>query len=328
MNRSLFLLLLIIVVIRFPLIAQYPPAAGQAGSTAIHADSSCIVDWAIHCELTTGFVNISDTNFIAGSSNSASYGTGVDAIGKSDNMVVSLGDKGEAVLTFQHPITNGPGFDFVVFENALNDEFLELAFVEVSSNGTDFFRFPAFSLTQTDTQTGSFGTTEATKIHNLAGKYRVMYGTPFDLDDIEDNPLLNKNHITHVKVIDVCGSINPLYASFDFLGNIINDPFPTPFESSGFDLDAVGVIHNTQTSLTYNTPLTVNLYPNPSDEYICVNLPSQANFEIEIYNAQGILLKKGNIDNCFTINEIPSGLYFTRIISSENLVYRATFYKL
>jgi len=328
MNKTLYASLLFVFAINSYLFAQYPPAAGQAGTTAIHADSSCFVEWAIHCTVNRGFVNVSDTNFVAGSSHRASFGAASDAIGKADNMVVSLGDKGEALLTFQHPIVNGPGFDFAVFENALNDEFLELAFVEVSSNGIDFFRFPAFSLTQTDTQTSSFGATEAIKIHNLAGKYRALFGTPFDLDDLDDNPLLNKNHITHVKVIDVCGSIHPTYASYDFMGNIINDPFPTPFESSGFDLDAVGVIHNTQTSLTNNTPLTVNLYPNPSDDYICVDLPLQANFQIEIYNVQGILQKKDNTVNCISILEMPSGLYFVRIITNETQIYRATFFKL
>ena len=38
--------------------------------------------------------------------------------------------------------------------------------------------------------------------------------------------------------------MNNLYASYDSQGNIINDPFPTPFETGGFDLDAIGVIHS------------------------------------------------------------------------------------
>jgi len=46
-----------------------------------------------------------------------------------------------------------------------------------------------------------------------------------------------------VKVIDVIGTIDPQYASRDSFGNIVNDPYPTPFGSCGFDLDAVGVIN-------------------------------------------------------------------------------------
>ena len=43
---------------------------------------------------------------------------------------------------------NGNSWDFCVFENAFNDSFLELGFVEVSSNGNDFYRFPSTSFTQ------------------------------------------------------------------------------------------------------------------------------------------------------------------------------------
>ena len=55
-----------------------------------------------------------------------------EALGKADDAPVSLGDGGYAVVTFDKPITNGPGYDFAVFENGLNDSFLELAFVVVS----------------------------------------------------------------------------------------------------------------------------------------------------------------------------------------------------
>ena len=54
-----------------------------------------------------------------------------------------LGDDGSLVLTFPAPIADGAGPDFAVFENAFSTEFLELAFVEVSSDGTNFTRFPA-----------------------------------------------------------------------------------------------------------------------------------------------------------------------------------------
>jgi hypothetical protein len=71
-----------------------------------------------------------------------------------------------------------------------------------------------------------------------------MEGTPFDLDELSGvSALLNIDAVTHVRIIDVVGSLNDLYASRDSLGNKINDPWSTPFASSGFDLDAVGVIH-------------------------------------------------------------------------------------
>lgn len=56
-------------------------------------------------------------------------------------------------------------------------------------------------------------------------------------------PGLNLNSVTHIRIVDVVGSIDPLYATRDSLNRVINDPWPTFFETGGFDLDAVGVIH-------------------------------------------------------------------------------------
>jgi hypothetical protein len=178
----------------------------------------------------------------------ASFGTADDALGApTGSGVVSLGDGGSITVTFANPITNGVGNDFAVFENGFlsaGQVYAELGFVEVSSNGTDFFRFASTSLTQTTTQTGGFGTTDPTNIHNLAGQFVAMEGTPFDLGELAGaSPLLDINAVTAVRIVDCVGSLNDLFATHDSLGNKINDPWTTPFASSGFDLDAVGVIH-------------------------------------------------------------------------------------
>ena len=129
-------------------------------------------------------------------------------------------------------------------------------------------------------------------------------GTGFDLEELKDvNELLDVNSITHVRITDVVGYVEPAdfygdgivnfidyiiftaaypsepgnenwnedcdisnpsdgiinsddfevfigkwlnendFSSCDFSGHQINDPWPTPFYSSGFDLDAVGVIN-------------------------------------------------------------------------------------
>ena len=224
----------------------YAPPAGQAGSTAISADSSSFHGWATGVvELTRGPQDISDP-----ASDLASFGSGDDALGKSDatisnpNPVVSLGDGGHITLSFATPITNGPGADFAVFENGFADNFLELAFVEVSSDGTNFFRFPSHSLTSTATQVASFGTLDTTNIDGLAGKYRASFGTPFDLSLLANvSSLLDINNITEVRIVDVVGSIDPAFGTKDSDGNLINDPWPTGFPSGGFDLDAVGVLN-------------------------------------------------------------------------------------
>ena len=101
------------------------------------------------------------------SSNRAFFGHDSLALGKADevNNVVSLGDGGVATLTFSDSIyiTNGLGNDFAVFENAFNNTFLELSFVEVSSDGENFFGFDSVSLTPTNKQVDGFGILGATQ---------------------------------------------------------------------------------------------------------------------------------------------------------------------
>ncbi len=231
--------------------AGFDPQVGQPGSQGIAASSPLFTGWAS-----------SVVSFDPGPQNIANPGGPLANVGVPANAlgprsgdatfsIVSLGDGGSITLGFDAPIANGAGADFAVFENGFLSgpagaglAFLELAFVEVSSNGVDFFRFPSVSLTQTDTPVGAFGLIDASNLHNLAGKYIAGYGTGFDLDDLVGiSALLDVNHIINVRIIDVVGSINPLYASYDSLGNMINDPYATPFGSSGFDLGGVGVIN-------------------------------------------------------------------------------------
>lgn len=223
------------------LAGPYAPPAGQPGSDAIAGTSPLFTEWASgYTDFTRGPMDIANPQ-----NGPASFGSPSAALGASDKTgVVSLGDGGSITLTFDTPIADGAGADFAVFENGFGDSFLELAFVDVSSDGVDFFRFPSVSLTQTATQIGGFGSLDATDLFNLAGKYRAGFGTPFDLSDLAGvSPLLNINDIRYVRVTDVIGTINPLYASHDSLGNIVNDPYSSPFASGGFDLDAVGVLH-------------------------------------------------------------------------------------
>ena len=110
--------------------AQFAPAAGQNGTTAIHKDSSILINWAKTSVYSLGPIDISATV-----SSYPSVGDAISVTGKAgENGVLSLGDGGSATLHFNPPIMNGNSWDFCVFENAFNDSFLELGFVEVSSN--------------------------------------------------------------------------------------------------------------------------------------------------------------------------------------------------
>jgi len=298
-------LLLFITIFSF---AQYPPAAGLPGSTAIFADSSIIVNWAKSCKVQRGFVDISSN-----SDSLVSNGFENDAIGKADNITVSLGDSGSAVLTFNPPLTNGNGFDFAVFENSFDGAFIELAFVEVSSDSINWFRFPSESVTQVDSQVTTFGILEPTKINNLAGKYKALFGTPFDLQELNGKPFLNIDSITFVRIVDVIGSISDNYATYDSDGNKINDPFPTPFYTSGFDLDAIGVI-NEKTQNIYNNKLNnVSIYPNPVKDFVNIYFKGFCNFEIiDIYGKKLVTGSFFNHINIFT-NELQPGVYVLKV---------------
>lgn len=238
MGKNIFIALLFVIII-IPTKAQFPPSAGKLGSTAIPWDSSCFVGWGIQATTSLGLRDLSQPD-----SGYADVGNEESALGKArTNGVFSLGDSGSITFYFANPIVNKPGFDFAVFENAFNDSFLELAHVEISADGVSFYRIPSESLTQTKVQTGAFGATQATQIHNLAGKYRMPYGTPFDISDLDTNQEFFPNEFYWIRLRDVVGSINPRYGTRDSKGRIINDPWPTRFASSGFDVDAIGIIH-------------------------------------------------------------------------------------
>lgn len=228
------------------------PAAGESGTTAVSASSNAIVAWADGYE-----------DYVPGTEVDDGWKTPQKALGRAEGTsfdVVVLGRGGRITMTFSGGISDGPGPDFVVFENGFDDFFLELAWVEVSSDGTNFVRFPNYSYTQ-DPVAG-FGRLETRLIWGLASKYRQGFGDPFDLADLQraydaalagnvdfsqafatqltnNLPLVDLHHVAYVRLVDVVGDGNAL----DCRGSVVYDPYPTS-GSAGFDLDAVGVLHS------------------------------------------------------------------------------------
>lgn len=298
-----------------PINAQFALPFGHEGNTAMYKDSSAFVAWANKCNVVRGFQDISNQSL--GYTNVGDSSLAIGPAGT--NGVVSLGDGGVAILEFSSPIMDGNGPDFAVFENGFDNLFLELAFVEVSSDGIHFFRFPAISNTDTTIQTDGFGLTDASKLHNLAGKYRAEYGTPFDLSDLTNDALLNKQAITHVKVIDVVGSIQNQYCSRDANNHKINDPWPTGWGNGGFDLDAVGVIHQQTVGIDELELTNVSVYPNPATNVLYVNL-SSINYSLEVINLIGeVVLKAENKSNTTSLelSNLKSGVYYLKISSER-----------
>lgn len=231
-----------------PLPTSFCGGVGTDGCDAISCTDPSIVGWAVACTVVRGPVDI-----IAPDGPKARYGDESMAIGPASTntqRAVSLGDGGTATLTFEYPICNGAGPDFAVFENPFNNNFLELGFVEVSTDGERYVRFPSISLTQTESQVGTNGYLDPTCINNLAGKYKVGYGTPFDLEQLRDSTGIDINNIVYVRIVDVVGTIDPQYARYDVYGHMVNDPYPTSdiiWASGGFDLTGVAVIHDRRT---------------------------------------------------------------------------------
>ena len=321
--------ILLMAMVPAMLWAQFPPASCFPGTTAMHADSSAFVAWATGCTVERGPKRINNPNGALASFGEDSYALGVPG-GTMD--VVSLGDGGKATLTFASPIYNGPGPDFAVFENGLHPDtdttmtlyFLELGFVEVSSDGEHFFRFPAVTHVQSETQLENADAIDPSQIHNFAGKYEAMYGTPFDLDEVEDNELLNKNKITHVRIVDVVGNIDTLYTTdeegnitdtirptLDSQGHIVNDPWPTAFKSSGFDLDAVGVIYDlAHLAVSENESDVVTVYPNPVKGQLFVRAENLQLVEVFNLVGQKVMVSE---DASIDMVSLVQGIYFVRV---------------
>ncbi len=214
---------------RHLLAGPYAPAAGQVGSDAVAHDDPSIVAWASRVD-----------NYTVGTNVDIEFQTPANALGPAAANLpatVSLGRGGSLTLGFDAPIRDGLGADFVVFENGINGQFLELGYVEVSSDGVHFVRFASDSLTPAAVD--AFGTIDPTEVDNLAGKYDAGFGTPFDLAELAGgDPQLDTTAVTHVRLIDVVGDGTAIDAG----GDVIFDPYPT-VGSAGFDADAVGVIH-------------------------------------------------------------------------------------
>lgn len=320
-----FLLLLV-----FPLsgYGQFHPQALQAGSHAIHKDSSIIQFWGDACVIHRGWMDLADTSL-----GKVTHGADSMALMQADGFVVSLGDGGEAIYYFNNPISNGSGPDFAIFENGFLDpsdsfmSYMELAEVAVSNDGIHYHTFPTRFEGDTNNQIAGTGQySNCATVNNLAGKYMLNYGTPFDLDAFLPLSSLNLNAIHYVRVRDIVGTLDPKFCTRDSSGHKINDPYPTPFPTGGFDLDAIGVIHASYplNVSEINSSDPIRFYPNPCTSRIHVALESD-DLELKLFTLQQQLIFSVAGSNTLDISKIPSGTYILWIrqgssIYSERLI--------
>ncbi len=303
-----------------PCLSQFAPQVGLQGTSAIAKDSNIILSWASNCIIHRGWIDIADTTL-----GKTSQGDSLSALGMADANIVSLGDGGEAILYFENPITNGNGFDFAIFENGFrnpidsNEAFLELATVAVSNDGINYYSFNAVCNQDTLSQIPGAGVyLDARKINNLAGKYITYYGTPFDLDELGMILALDINNIHYIKIKDVVGSLNKQFCTRDINNHIINEPYPTPYPTGGFDLDAVAVIHQkypTGVEQTYQST-NIQLYPNPVNDFLYI-VDFAPFTHYRLFTSTGQLLKKELIAKCIETHTLKSGLYWIELESKQ-----------
>lgn len=143
--------------------------------------------------------------------------------------VLSLGAGGEIILSFSHDIVDGPGADFVVFENPFwirNDPeqvWFELAEVSVSQDGESWLSFPcSVEPSQPGQWPGCAGWTPTRPYdaHALVPLDPALTGgDAFDLAE------LGLKWARYVRIRDLLEEGN------------------SALDNVGFDLDAVGVVH-------------------------------------------------------------------------------------
>jgi hypothetical protein len=189
--------------------------------------------------------------------------------------VYNLGAGGSITLGFDdnggatpRAIVDGPGADFIVFENPFlsgANSFAELLFVEVSTDGTSFARFPVVS--NTPGKLWEFSPINPNNVSGFGGVHPVLAnvdtntinpfdpavagGDAFDLSALASHPLVvagtvDLQQIRYLRLVDVIGDgslfddqvpAKPIYDPF------YNQSLTAPGSNNGADLDAVSVIN-------------------------------------------------------------------------------------
>lgn len=209
----------------------------------------------------------------------------------SPNEVLSIGLSGEIIVGFKNAfIKDGPGIDFIIFENAfvnpINKQvFAEPAVVSVSEDGINFIDFPFNTLTLE----GCAGTNPTIGKENPFD-YPNCGGNGFDIATV------GLTKIKYIKIKDITEIV---------LQNQ-NHPFYNP-TLSGFDLDAVAglyVIDEGLNTIKDNSD-TVNHYILDIYDYLGNKVTTYQNISLkELYS------------------KLERGCYFVVMYSHTNYQYK------
>ena len=132
-----------------------------------------------------------------------------------------------------------------------------------------------------------------------------------------------------MRVIDVVGSINPQYGTYDAFGHLINDPFPTITYSAGFDLDGVAVLNDGTSGIEPVTNSALSLYPNPANHSVVITFEAQPQHTTAtLYDMTGrtvatIPVEAGSTTITLNTTNLANGVYMLHLAGDvEKLVIR------
>ncbi len=214
--------------------------------------------------------------------------------------VCSLGLGGEIIIGFKDKrIVDGPGVDFIVFENAFYSKlakrlFAEPAVVSVSMDGVNFFEIP-FDINTLD---GCAGTRPTKKHNGLDWDTSLCGGNGYDLADF------GVSEIRFVRLVDTSGYLlaHPEHKYYDAT-------------ITGFDLDAiVGLYPRELVELTsVNEPRIDQMVKiSQNGDIATIECNGFSGASAKIFSATSELVYSANFNNRMEIrlSEMPSGMYF------------------
>lgn len=235
--------------------------------------------------------------------------------------VLPIGIGGEIIVGIKDKaIFNGPGYDFIIFENAFLNPinkgiFAEPAKVSVSQDGVHFIEFPY----DRESLVGLAGISPVIGskdpfVHPACG------GDAFDLDDV------GLSFITHIKIVDFTEIIPTLDKT--------NKYYNPEHLLSGFDLDALSsryVLDEASVSVN-QIPKNDRFHLSQNDDFIRISSQVlDTEFVAKIFDLYGQnLLTMTFIKYVqIPINTISNGIYLIQIMNqTDNVISNMKFIKL
>ena len=219
--------------------------------------------------------------------------------------IEAIGLSGEIIVGFnERVLLNGPGADFIIFENAFvnpvnNGIFAEPAIISVSKDGINFIEFPYDKTTLK-------GLAGLTPTYGDKDPFNpdISGGDAFDLDD------LGLDFIKFIKIKDTTLIVAGLPKSHKY--------WNPEFLLSGFDLDAiVGLyLEDESTSASDNTDKLIDfkIYGN----LLTIESINSEPVEVRISNLSGEIIYSGvSANHLINLERFNVGAYIVEVVSER-----------